>query len=410
MVANKNNSKLEYASLSKELLERIEEDKKSGKLSYFRFYDEDAKRRSQNHDKPSLIRPVFVRDIEKILHLPIYNRYADKTQVFSLYNNDDITRRALHVQLVSRIARNIGYILGLNLDLIEAISIGHDIGHPPFGHAGEAFLNELYHSETGRYFNHNVHSVRVLDKIFSRNLTLQTLDGILCHNGEFELKEYEPAYGKTFKKFDEEVENCYTGGNSAVKSLIPSTLEGCVVRVCDMIAYLGKDRQDARTARILGSDKKFSNERIGSENAAIINNLTVDIIENSYGKDYIMLSEDAFSDLVTAKKENNEYIYGNKSVREVYENTIGPMFSKLYYRLLKDVKDKDKSSVIYKHHIDFVNDAVKYYDSESYLDNEPNQIVVDYIASMTDDYFIALYNYLFPKSKYKVKYKSYFEE
>ena len=110
---------------------------------------------------------------------PMYNRYADKTQVFSLYRNDDISRRSSHVQLVSRIARNIGGLLGLNTDLIEAISLGHDIGHTPFGHAGEHKLNELYNGNTGRYFNHNVHSVRVLDQIFNLNLSMETLDGIL---------------------------------------------------------------------------------------------------------------------------------------------------------------------------------------------------------------------------------------
>ena len=126
-----------------------------------------------------LWRPAFVRDIEKILHNPYYNRYSDKTQVLSAYQNDDISRRALHVQLVARIARNIGRMLGLNEDLIEAVSLGHDIGHTPFGHAGERFLNELYHAHTGRFFNHNVHSVRVLDKLVSRNMSLQVLDGPL---------------------------------------------------------------------------------------------------------------------------------------------------------------------------------------------------------------------------------------
>ena len=403
-------SKLRYNSLSMELKERITKDKAEGKISPYRFNDEDAERRISGHDKANIIRPVFVRDIEKILHLPVYNRYADKTQVFSLYNNDDITRRALHVQLVSRIARNIGSILGLNLDLIEAIALGHDIGHAPFGHAGERFLDELLEGETGRHFNHNVHSARVLDKIFARNLTLQTLDGILCHNGEFELKEYKPKYGKSFDELDEEMERCYLGGYPATKELVPSTLEACVVRICDMIAYLGKDRQDARTAKIISDMQKISNEKIGMENAAIINNITVDIIENSYGKGYIKLSEDVYNDLVTAKRENNEIIYGSKLIKETYDNVIRPMFGEVYYRLLADLKAEDESSVIYKHHIAYVSAGLKYYRDINYLENEPNQIVVDYIASMTDDYFVALHKLLFPDSKYSVKYKSYFDE
>lgn len=98
-------------------------------------------------------------------------------------------------------------MLGLNLDLIEAISLGHDIGHTPFGHAGERFLSELLQNETGRFFNHNVQSVRVLENMFARNVSLQTLDGILCHNGEFEQQEYRPHFGKTFVEYDREVED-----------------------------------------------------------------------------------------------------------------------------------------------------------------------------------------------------------
>ena len=134
------------------------------------FEDKAIRRIDKEHDRATLWRPAFVRDVEKIMHSPYYNRYADKTQVFSFYKNDDISHRALHVQLVSRIARNIGRMLGLDLDLIEAVALGHDIGHTPFGHAGEKFLNESYHANTGRYFNHNVHSVRVLDKIFNLNI------------------------------------------------------------------------------------------------------------------------------------------------------------------------------------------------------------------------------------------------
>ena len=213
-----------YERLSKELQERINEEQLGGQG----FLDK-AIRRNPKHDRATLWRGSFVRDAEKIMHSPYYNRYADKTQVFSFYKNDDISHRALHVQLVSRIARNIGKLLGLDLDLIEAIALGHDIGHTPFGHAGERFLNDLYHAETGRYFNHNVHSVRVLDKIFSLNISLQALDGILCHNGEFECKEYAPAPLSGFDEFDKKVEECYTD-KSAIKRLVPSTLEGCVGR------------------------------------------------------------------------------------------------------------------------------------------------------------------------------------
>lgn len=398
-----------YHQINEAVQDKIRSDREEGYVNPYRFDDENAVRRDPSHDKANLWRPTFVRDTEKIMHLPAYNRYSDKTQVFSFYHNDDLTRRSLHVQLVSRIARNIGAVLGLNLDLIEAIALGHDIGHTPFGHAGERFLSELYHVETGRYFNHNVHSVRVLDKIFRRNLTLQTLDGILCHNGEFELKEYHPKLNKTFEQLDTEIEACYTSGQSAIKSLVPATLEGCVVRICDMIAYVGKDRQDAKAAKIIDDSVNFTNKVIGTQNAAIINNLIVDIIENSYGKDYILLSDEAFNDLKLAKKENNEIIYMNPEINTLYNDTIKPMFEEIYYRLLADLKKGDKNSLIYRHHIDSVLSDFMYRDNEEYLNEEPNEIVADYIASMTDDYFIDLHKYLFPNSKYKIIYHSYFE-
>lgn len=398
-----------YRKISEAVQDKIRSDREDGYVNPYRFDDDKAVRRDPSHDKANLWRPTFVRDTEKIMHLPAYNRYSDKTQVFSFYHNDDLTRRSLHVQLVSRIARNIGAVLGLNLDLIEAIALGHDIGHTPFGHAGERFLSELYCAETGRYFNHNVHSVRVLDKIFRRNLTLQTLDGILCHNGEFELKEYRPELNKTFEQLDAEIEDCYTIGQPAIKRLVPTTFEGCVVRVCDMIAYVGKDRQDARAAKIIDDSVNFSNKVIGTQNAAIINNLVVDIIENSYGKDYILLSDEAFNDLKLAKKENNDIIYKNPEINTLYDDIIKPMFEELYYRLLSDLKKGDENSLIYRHHISSVLSDFKYRDNKDYLDEEPNDIVTDYIASMTDDYFIDLHKYLFPNSKYRIIYHSYFE-
>lgn len=403
-------SKIRYNKISEELQERIRRDREAGYVNPYRCDDSAVIRRDPARDRANLWRPAYVRDTEKIIHLPYYNRYADKTQVFSFYNNDDITRRALHVQLVSRIARNIGAVLGLNLDLIEAIALGHDIGHTPFGHAGERFLSRLLQKETGRYFNHNVHSVRVLDTLFCRNISLQTLDGILCHNGEFEQQEYRPQYEKSFADFDNSVEACYTGGKSAIESLVPKTLEGCVVRICDMIAYLGKDRQDAYIAKIIPPDYRFSTELIGDQNAKIINNLSVDIIENSYGKDHILLSKEAYESLKLMKEENNAVIYRNKGINDQYNEIIMPMFEELYYQLLSDVSKKDKSSLIYRHHIRFINETRKYYNSEDYFNEEPNQIVADYIASMTDDYFIALHKKLFPNSKYKITYKPYFSD
>ena len=135
-----------YEQLSPELTERIREDIRLGTRPDFSAKSSEAIRRDPTADRESVWRPAYARDVDKIMHSPYYNRYTDKTQVFSFYKNDDITRRALHVQLVSRIARSIGSALNLNLDLIEAIALGHDIGHTPFGHAGERYLSEVYHA------------------------------------------------------------------------------------------------------------------------------------------------------------------------------------------------------------------------------------------------------------------------
>ncbi len=402
---------LKYNALSPELQDRIRRDRAAHWENPWRCREENAARREPRPgDQATLWRPAYVRDSEKVMHLPFYNRYADKTQVFSFYENDDLTRRALHVQLVSRIARNIGAVLGLNLDLIEAISLGHDIGHTPFGHAGERFLDENLREHTGRRFSHNVHSVRVLDTLFRRNLTLQSLDGILCHNGEFAQKEYRPRPLGTFAQFDHVVEACNTQGGEAIKQLVPRTLEGCVVRVCDMIAYLGKDRQDAITAHIIGEDTPFTTQAIGAQNAAIINNMTVDILENSYGRDYILLSPGTYQDLKTAKRENNEKIYQNEKVNQAYEESIRPMFREMYQKLLQDVREGREGSPVFRHHIAYVREKVRWYGGPDYREEAPDQIVTDYIASMTDDYFVALHRLLFPKSRHTVEYHSYFSD
>lgn len=413
--------KSSYKKLLPEVQEQIIEDRAKNNINPYRCNDEDCIRRNPDRDRENLWRPAFVRDTEKILHLPVYNRYADKTQVFSFYKNDDITRRALHVQLVSRIARSIGAVLGLNTDLIEAAALGHDIGHTPFGHAGERFLSELLHEETGLYFNHNVHSVRVLDTLFRRNVSLQTLDAILCHNGEFEMQEYRPRFidrnapadsQNLFAAFDKAMDSCYREGGPAIKQLVPVTLEGCVVRICDMIAYLGKDRQDAVRAKLIDTSETFNSQEIGTANAMIINNLSVDIINNSYGKDYILLSPEYFNDLKTAKAENYRKIYMSPDVSQELDNLIKPMFRKVYFKLRDMLAAGKGTSVIEKHHLEFMRENTGWYEKgpAPYEETDPDLIVTDFIASMTDDYFVDLYQFLFPDDPVTVEYRSYFSD
>lgn len=397
-----------YEVLSDALTERIKQETAAGTYAKVGFDNSMVIRRNAvPADKASIWRPPFVHDIDKIMHCPYYNRYADKTQVFSLLRNDDITRRSLHVQLVSRIARTIGSALHLNLDLIEAIALGHDIGHPPFAHTGEVYLNELYHKHTGRFFCHNIHSVRALDKIYPFNISLQTLDGIAGHNGEIELEEYSPSPLRSFEEFDKMLERCYQD-KAYANRIMPSTLEGAVVRISDIIAYLGKDRQDAARVKVV-EENAFVNEDIGSINAEIINNLVVNIIENSYGKPCIKLDQRHFKALQASKRDNYCMIYESESTRSQLDRTVKPMMEAIYGQLLDDLIHSKKHSPVFTHHINYVNQT--HYTREiPYEAAEPNELIVDYIASMTDDYFIDLHHYLFPDSKYKVEYQGYFDE
>ena len=395
-----------YEKLSDAANEILREKFFNKNLSPYAFSDKSAVRRNTDtHDFGDFLRPPFVRDADKIINCPYFSRYADKTQVFSLVKNDDVSRRSLHVQLVSRIARTIGNALSLNQELIEAIALGHDIGHTPFGHAGERVLDEIYREQTGKRFFHNVQSVRVLDKIFPYNITLQTLDGILTHDGELPKAEYAPKKVNDFAEFDVRVEKSRTE-KGYVKSLSPATMEAAVVRISDIIAYLGKDRQDAaRLAVVYESD--FTPTAIGDFNAEIINNLTVNVIENSLNKPYIMLDEQHFNGLKTAMREHYELIYNSPSVRAKTDEILAPVMRKLYFKLLEDLKNGDRSSPVFTAHIDYVNQS-RYKRETPYEENAADDIVVDFIASMTDDYFVSLFNALFSGHGYKIEYKDYF--
>lgn len=368
----------------------------------------------------NIIRPSYAYDVDVILHSPLYNRYTDKTQVFSFYRNDDLTRRALHVQFVSKIARTIGRALRLNLDLIEAIALAHDMGHTPFGHKGEHFLSECYAQATGdaagvpRYFHHNVHSAHIFHHILNDGLTLQTLSGILSHNGEKVYREYKPSSLSTFEEFDSILERCYLEEDFH-KTLRPNTLEGCVVRISDMIAYAGKDRQDLYRARLI-TEKKFGDEHmIGTKNRDIISNLVINIIKNSIDSPSLNMDEEFFRDLESLIKENSDVIYSSEELNKPYNEIIRPLMKKLYERLICDVEMRNFDSPVFQH---YLNDAIqgqsyrKDRDSKGAIVADPNEIVTDFIASMTDDYFIDVCRHLHIDDALceKIYYHEYFEK
>lgn len=334
------------------------------------------------------IRPPFFRDTDRIIHTSSYTRYADKTQVFSNIDNDNISRRFIHVQLVSKIARTIGRALNLNEDLIEAIALSHDLGHVPFGHVGEAILNEISLKNNQGNFMHNVQSVRNLMNIENNgkglNITIQVLDGVLCHNGEFVQDKYYPK-NKSMEDFFNDYNNCYTD-SSYYKKLVPMTMEGCVVRISDIIAYIGRDIEDAINLGVIKESdlpKEITNI-LGSNNKDIINNIVLDIINNSLDKDYLKMSPSIYKSLVDLKKFNYNNIYARANSNEkIAEYKL--MFETVFSGCLEQLKIGNKKALIY---VNFINSM-----SDDYLSkNSQERIVIDYIAGMTDDYFIKEYN------------------
>lgn len=382
-----------YFTFSKGEKKYIEEAETAGEslLSEYATKSSQAVYPSVQH--ADILRPSFARDADRILHCPLYNRYSDKTQVLSFYKNDNITRRALHVQLVSKIGRTIGRALRLNLDLIDAIALGHDIGHTPFGHKGEEYLSKCYcdgcvkRGREPRYFNHNVQSARYFRRL-TRNydLSLQTLSGILAHNGEKVCREYFPSGLSDFEKFDELLEKCFID-NDYHKTLRPNTLEGCVVRLSDMIAYVGKDRQDLYHAGMGNKVAEFKQTILGDSNAKIITNMVKNIVRNSINSPSLNIDEEVFEEFKMLVEDNYIKIYRDKTVIENYEIVEGLM-PKLYEALCADVLAGNKRSYIYKHHIKgmYLSDIYENMGIRDHADD----IVADYIASMTDDYFIDL--------------------
>ena len=333
-------------------------------------------------------RTPFYRDSDRIVYSLSYTRYMDKTQVFSFNENDNISKRMTHVQMVSKIARTIGRALRLNEDLIEAAALGHDLGHVPFGHAGERILNEISLEYGEGYFNHNIQSVRTLMTLenngLGSNITLQVLDAIMCHNGELELKEYRPKK-KTKEKFLEEYNSTYNN-EDVVKTLVPMTLEGCVVRVSDIIAYIGRDIEDAVRMGVISENEipyEISSV-LGTTNREIINTINVDLITNSIDKDYICMSDEVFNAIKKLKAFNYEHIYSKSNSDEMLE-LYEDMFRKVFQKCLNDIKTNNKEGHIFTI---FLNDM-----DEKYLNNTTDERkVIDYIAGMTDDFIVSEYN------------------
>lgn len=374
-----------FKEIRKEILDRDES------LSKNACKNKDAIFLKENIEKENEIRPVFFRDADRIIHSFTYTRYIDKTQVFPFTRNDHITHRVLHVQLVSKIARMIGKALNLNEDLIEAIALGHDVGHTPFGHKGEQFLDEICKKEQIGCFKHNAQSVRFLKDIEEINLSLQTLDGILAHNGEMIQDKYKPL-SKTKEEFLLELKSSFED-ESFDKKIVPMTLEGCVVRISDIIAYIGRDIEDAI---IVGTIKREDIPEdivrvLGNNNSIIVDTITKDIIKNSIGKDYISFSKEVFEAMAKLKKWNYENIYTSEDACK-NESIIREYFNKLFEVYLRYLEEENDDNNLSKKNIkEFVEQR-----SKEYLETtNKKRIVIDYLAGQTDHYFLRECEYNF---------------
>jgi dGTPase len=344
----------------------------------------DAVRR--HNRKAEDIRTPYTRDADRIIHTRAYTRYIDKTQVFYLVENDHITHRVIHVQIVSKIARTIGRCLRLNEDLIEAIALGHDIGHIPYGHFGETCLSELCEQYgIGRFF-HNVQSVQFLDRIEDCDLTMQVLDGILCHNGEADDLLISPEVCPNWLVFDKKVQDNADG----IRTKAPMTLEGCVVKFSDTIAYIGRDLQDAREVGLIGRTTPLPQECteiLGDSNREIINTLIYDLLENSDTEDsgYISYSQEVEKALISLRAFSQINIYNNKKLTSEREK-VRQMYATLFATYMNDLEEELLDTKIFT---DFIDTS---WISQNYLASATlPELVRDFIAGMTDRYFAKRY-------------------
>ena len=311
------------------------EEKELKDLSPFAAKSMQTKGRAK--EEPSCpLRTEYQRDRDRIIHSKAFRRLKHKTQVFFSPTDDHFRTRMTHTLEVSQIARTIARSLNLNEDLTEAISLGHDLGHTPFGHSGEAVLNEIM--DCG--FKHAQHSVRVATVIEDLNLTQETLDGILNHSGS--LRKESAAY----------------------------TLEGKIVKLSDKIAYINHDIDDAIRARIIKESDLPSDctEYYSVNRSERITKMITDIIENSIGKNQICMSEEAFYHIDRLRTWMFKNVYTNSVAKKEESKVKGIIYGLFNYY-----------EALLKHEIPNLNEE------------EIKQTVCDYIAGMTDRYAIQKY-------------------
>lgn len=372
---------------------------KQDELNYSNYACKDEEAVRRNKDNHQSVRSEFARDRDRILYSGAYRRYQGKTQVFSFTNliDEEMTNRSLHTTYVSQISRTIGKFLGLNLELIEAIALGHDLGHTPFGHDGEQALSQCCRKHGLGYFHHNIQSLHIVDNISRQgkglNLTFQVRDGIISHDGEVHNTVLKPAWEKT----ENDIENYIQRKRDGEKvEWMPATMEGCVVRISDTIAYIGQDIEDAIRLGILKREELplHSVNYLGSKNSKIIDTLVKSVIISSREKDAISFDQETSAELLALKKFNYEKIYTNDKVKKCKE-VINRSMRLLFEEYLCDIREGRHDSRIFKHFINHKSDEYcKKYQAE--------EKVRDFLSTMTDRYFNEeVKRYFLPASKYR---------
>lgn len=350
-------------------------------LSPFASRSQSSRGRQQPEDECS-VRTIFERDTGRIIFSMEFRRLRHKTQVFFNPQNDHICTRMEHVIYVHYIANTIGRALGLNLDLIQAMALGHDLGHAPFGHSGERMLDRcLKKYAPERFFKHELHSLRVVDLLSEHkqqhglNLSFEVRDGIASHCGET-YSEYELTPNRAKLSADLAFDAMLHG--------MPATLEGCVVRIADKIAYIGRDVEDAARAGIMEFEDIPAAIRntLGATNGQIINTLVTDIIEHSAGQDAIILSPERGQSMEELLRENVARIYRSEKINR-YETMVKNVTEGLFDALMSAGADAEKLAA--SGHRTFRAFA-------AFLAAHPVpadllvQKVLDYIAGMTDGF------------------------
>ena len=335
------------------------------------------------------VRTIYERDVGRIIYSLPFRRLRHKTQVFFNPQNDHVCTRMEHVLYVSYLAEVIGSALNLNTPLIRAIAMGHDLGHAPFGHSGERVLNELIQQYGGEFtFQHELHSLRVVDLLADNkekaglNLSFEVRDGIVSHCGE--------QYGEYILRPDREKTEEDLLQTKEGKSM-PATLEACVVRLCDRIAYVGRDIEDAERSNLLSFAELPQDLRasLGENNSDIVNTLVQDVIINSGDEDAICLSPELAAALKKLTEINVTRIYNSTKVRRFEreaENIIEGLFE--HFLKLTRTMPQDRYDENSQKFFEFYSQHKEFYAS-------PVRKIVDYIAGMTDSYarrvFSAIY-------------------